>query len=78
MATRELTNRGTSSATICLRTFTKIALKFMLPFVNDLGVNNVLPVVMKRPREEQTIRRNSSGGNAVVSNMKCEMFKGQN
>lgn len=50
MAIRELTNRGTSSATICLRTFTKLALKFMLPFASDLGVNNVLPVMMKRPR----------------------------
>lgn len=51
MAIRELTNRGTSSATTCLRTFTELALKFMLPFASDLGgVNNVLSVMMERPR----------------------------
>lgn len=66
MDIRELTNRRTSSATICLRTFTKLALKFMLPFASDLGVNNVLPVMMKRlggkSRTLEEIAVGGSGG----------------
>lgn len=34
----------------------------MLPITSDLGVKNVLTIVMKRQEKKKTIRRNGKGG----------------